>query len=300
MATDDSLNLKVTAQKPIPVARAAKYTPVKEGQQYPTGRGGQLKAFHEHVWPKGFSPERRREVGDVQLDVRGGADLTSNRGTRNKLDLVMGTASRAEGQTPDKLARAHVEETLARSTVPVEHLKKLKKTKFNVREVNGTDNPMSSFNPMSNSVSLNIKPQDSGADVSRQLIHEVGHAVDYTDDQIGMLRRIVEMNRPGADYGPMVPTSGNKGSHPVIEGVAEGYAAAHTRISNTQKKTGGDTSRYGYSVLNWKFPNLGAQFLTARSFTYAKETGQPYNEPRVEAPKQRKRADQPRLPGMEE
>ena len=188
--------------------------------------------------------------------------------------------------------------------MPVEHLKKLKKnnTEFHVREITGDDKPTSSFQRLrgSNRVNLNVKESDTGADVSHQLIHEVGHAVDYAKDPLTMAKRTMEMRKPGADYGPLVPTPGNQGSHPVLEGIAEGYSAAHARITNTQKKTGGDASQYGYGIYNWKFPHLGAQFLIARTHTYIRETGKHYAEPTAEEPKQHERTEQPRLPGMEE
>lgn len=285
MAKNKSFTVRLGDKKEIPVARVTKYTPVKEGQQYPTGRGGQMKAFHEHVWPKGFSPERRRTVSEMQFPIYG----------RSHTEEVNGKL--VDRNTPDKLARAHVEETIARSTMPVGHMEQMKKggTAFHVRETGNIGNPTSSFERSYNKINLNIKPHDTGADVSHQLMHEVGHAIDYINDSQQMANRVQEMTKPGVDYGPLVPTAENKGAHPVLEGTAEGYSAAHARITSAQKRTGGDVSKYGYNPLSWKSAHLGSQFIITRNKTYRQETGKPFDEPEVEAPRKRKPANQPNL-----
>jgi hypothetical protein len=256
-----------SGKKPIPTSRVPKYTEVKEGQQYPTGRGGQLKAFHEHVWPKGYTPERRREVGDLKLPITGGSSSYKEGGETKRMKTHKG------------VAKAHVEETLARSTVPLSDMQRLKenKTKFSVRELGGNTQTSSKFYYTNPHVRINVNTKDTAADVSTQVIHEVGHAVDYAKDKNVMLERLNEMTSPYADYGPLGSKS-TKGSHPVVEGIAEGYAAAHTRLTRGQKRTGGDVSNYGYNMFSWKYPRLGKQFEETRAITYKQETGKYWYE----------------------
>jgi hypothetical protein len=95
-----------------------------------------------------------------------------------------------------------------------------------------------------------------------------------------------------------VPTGSNKGAHPVVEGIAEGYSAAHARISSAQKSTGGDVSKYGYNPYSWKSPMLGHQFINSRNKTYKEETGKRFEEFSETPPKQEP-STQMKLPGIE-
>lgn len=272
MAKTTTITVDWAGKKPIPTSRVPKYTEVKEGQQYPTGRGGQLKAFHEHVWPKGYTPERRREVGDLKLPITGGSSSYKEGGETKRIKTHKG------------VAKAHIEETLARSTVPISDIERLKsnKTKFSVRELGGEGKTTSSFNIDGDStrIALTVNRTDTAADVSHQIVHEVGHAVDFSKDKNVMLNRLREMNAPGADYGPLWAPHQKKGAHPVIEGIAEGYASAHARLTRSQRRTGGNISSYGYNPLwSWKSPRLGQQFHNTRSIVYESETGRPYSNP---------------------
>ena len=243
-------------------AHVPKYTLVKEGQKYPEGRNGQLKLFHEHVWPKGFTPERSNAIRGLQLTIN-----------------TPGTDQHLPNKAINSVARAIVENNLARSTVPIKDLENVSTSarntpiSFDVR--NSTE--FSSFAPSFNTIDFNINSNRTDADQNKDMFHELGHAVDYANDPA----RMIKEGKPNLDH--MYGKDGRL-SLPISEGRAEGYSEAHARITRGQKRTGGDISTLGYSPDGWFFPTTGEEFSTARAETFQKATGHHY-EPPVEETK---------------
>jgi hypothetical protein len=274
------------AAREIPVARVPKYTPVKEGQEHPTGKRGQLKLFHEHVWPKGYTPERMSKINALQFDITGTRSLVGK--DQNDPPMVSDYANAR------KVAHSYVNENLAKSNIPISELEKTASPErgdplsFTVQH--SSKNP--SFSANSNRVTLNVDTNHTPADVQRSLVHEVGHAVDWAHSPDTMLSEFKEMRESPIDF-----LYGNIAAPPRAEGVAEGYAAAHSRITRGNKRVGGNTSQYGYTPSGWFFPDMGETFTSARSDTFKRATGQPFEMPEPEEPKKAPKAKQLNLFG---
>ncbi len=120
-------------------------------------------------WPRGYTPERQAEVRGALSDV----PVTSSR-IRNVEGLG--------GVTRSREARARVEDTVARSTIPTEHLSGL--TRVHDRPQQGH---AATYWPGTHEVGIDML---SGKDkVDRSLVHELGHHYDTTDPNQNMAVR---------------------------------------------------------------------------------------------------------------
>lgn len=213
-------------------ASVTKFSAVKEGQQYPEGKNGQYKLFHEHVWTKGYTPQRQAEVD-------------------SNMPLVV---SYGTSYAPGEARRVAVDH-LARSTVPVEDLQDMRKNKFPLRF--GTGLPQSvSGGFIAESGNMSKKNVGSGVNMPAKqvpdpsitevkeikrirnslktatghaLIHEIGHAVDFEQDPDRYLR---EAPTPYTQ-----PNGTPMDIHARGEGRAEGYRTAHHRATRAMRRS---------------------------------------------------------------
>ena len=285
---------------PVPVARAEKFTEVKEGQQHPVGKGGQLKLFHEHVWPKGYNPERIKAVNNMHFVVNGSPNLHPEYEHNvtpipDMLDRMLPAGG--------KIAKSLVIEGLARSTAPISDLKKLHRPsgQLEITARKSMYNP--TYNHDHHEVNLNISDAEIGSagiyqrgptstNIQTTLLHEVGHALDITqnpkkfrDEQDDLLR-----DQKSFTYGRSPTNIQGSPALPRAEGAAEGYRLAHARVTRGQKRRDQDAAGgvyglrqigsdvgtvpgYGYHPEKWINPERTATFVQARNDTFKQATG---------------------------
>lgn len=270
----------------IPTAKAHKVTPVKEGREYPVGRHGQLKLFYEHVWPKGYSPQRLAEVKNLDIDIVPSRDLAEGLPKVGEHNVE---------KVATRLAESYVHENLAKSTAPIEDLKKLK-SDIPFTDLSGTERrtlrpsiyvtevsegkAAPSFSPYRNRVNFAIeKDTATGADVQRSLMHEVGHAVDFATNPNQFIGEMKDLKENPVEY-----IYGNRPIPPMAEGRAEGYTAAHSRVTRRDRRIGGNTSSWGYRSEGWFFPEMQETFSKSRSDVFHAATGRPFPSPKEESP----------------
>jgi len=268
----------------IPVAKVRKYTPVKEGQQHPVAKGGHLRLFHEHVWPKGYTPERMRQINDLQFGISGAPRL------------IQSGYFDPPKETTDKLARAVVNKNLAKSTVPIEDLRALEKggalkdapLQIDVvpSDIMG-EGTVGKYNAIRHSITFPLSDTQTAVDEQRALLHEVGHAVDASKNAKRMFTEMAEIKDD-----PISSIYGNRPAPPVSEGVAEGYSLGHSRLTRSNKRVGGDISMYGYSPSGWFFPDAGQKFKKTRRDTFNAARG---IVPEAPKPTPSKQIEQPGL-----
>ena len=304
---------------PVPVAHAEKFTEVKEGQQHPVGKGGQLKLFHEHVWPKGYTPKRIEAINNMHFDVTGSPDFHPEY-VREMSDPASGMRNfmlLQDKMIPagDKIAKSLVTEGLARSTAPISDLKKLHRPngQLQVSVFKSDDNP--SYVPVNHEIKLSIpdeEPYHSGmsqtgptaTNIQTTLMHEVGHALDFAQNPVQFLGENIRVQKDPAGHTYNATTTNPLGSlvMPRAEGVAEGYRLAHTRVTRGQKRrdqdaAGGDFGRllrnlgsdvgtrpgYGYKPELFNDPEAQNTFVQTRNDTFKQATGHHFenmeNEP---------------------
>lgn len=254
-------------------ANVPKITPVKEGQQHPVGKHGQLKLFHEHVWPKGYTPERMNQVADVTNDW-----------------IYDTIASDHSGHFKNK-----VMSSIARSTIPIQDIQSMSEYGHMALTEN-TD--LGEFDMDDSLVMLNpntalggrrsISKDPSGTMASQVTIHELGHLDDYMRDPDDFYKQ--EENR--------TPYSGDFPS-PGLEGRAEGYRLAHNRVTRGMQRFNRaimrPTARYdvkGFQGTSRKVFELNR----LKSFRFASGLD-PY--PRITETPQPEERTHPVLPGME-
>lgn len=232
------------------VAHVPKITLVKEGQEHPVGKHNQLKLFHEHVWPKGYTPERLAEVRNALPTVRVSEDLW---------DMAV----------PE--AKAMVVGHLARSTAPIEDIQKVrdKNLKIDVMEqlasghrggfvtgkgirMLGTPTVPEGYSDPHNA----RKVQQANT-----LLHEMGHAVDW----INHPDSLVNEPRTAPYLGKDVKLK------PVSEGRAEGYRIAHVRSTRAMRRA--RKMFPGYINTGFTNPVSRNRFEAARQTTLDKELG---------------------------
>lgn len=233
-------------------ADVRKYTPVKEGQQHPVGKHGQLKLFHEHVWPKGYTPERLAQVREhappfLALDEDSHSDMS---------DIY--DAERVENEYIDHMAR---------STVPIEDMQTMTSAgivgEYDAHpKVEGTGafsahhrtfsvNAPSTYSPdrkLFRDIFGTRKNEESGV-----LIHELGHAHDFAQD-------------------PRFIFSGSKRPYhregyvasPEKEGFAEGYKKKHNRATRAMKRNERYERKSGYETNKWLTPDSREAFRNTR------------------------------------
>lgn len=252
----------------IPVARVPKITTVKEGQEHPVGKHGQYKLFHEHVWPKGYTPERLRQVSDAQFQVTAGGFHPIN--TNNEYERDRDRAIN------NKIGSALVNDHIARSTIPADDVKHLAE---NVSFWIGKDTPYpetNSFSLSGQTVNMALKSNDTSGDIQAITTHELGHAMDYLKDPSGVWAKAKEQRDDSFAH----RYAGDTTAHPMLEGAAEGYRLAHSRVTRGQKNTGGDWTKWGYSPKGWVFRGQGDAFLRQRNETFKEATGHHFEEPK--------------------
>ena len=225
-------------------ANVPKITPVKEGQEHPVGKHGQYKLFHEHVWPKGYTPERLADV-------------------RSNLPNVLNASY--SGYTNNE-ATEMVAKHVARSTIPIEDLNAVSNRNIDFRigvpMDEGTGGSFGTL-PHANRASINlgrkrklkpdaekIMPEVHGWIKTNQghaLAHEIGHAVDFVKDP----QRFVSEGR--TPYGDAeLPTKAR------AEGRAEAYRAYHHRATRAMRRAR-KKAPIGYTPD--KFKNMGSGFM---------------------------------------
>jgi hypothetical protein len=304
---------------PVPVAHAEKFTEVKEGQQHPVGRGGQLKLFHEHVWPKGYNPKRIEAINNMYFDVNGSPNLHPEyvRDMSNPASDIRTSMLLHDKIIPasDKIAKSLVTEGLARSTAPISDLKKLHRPngQLQVSVSKGDGNP--SYVPINHEVNLTIPDEETShiamsqtgptsTNIQTTLLHEVGHALDANQNPLKFHSERVKAQKDPAGHTYNATTTNPMGSLvlPRAEGVAEGYRLAHTRVTRGQKRrdqdaAGGEFGRlmrvlgsdagtlpgYGYKPELFNDPEAQNTFVQTRNDTFKKATGHHFenmeNEP---------------------
>lgn len=264
--TKDALGTPLPPDETIPVAKVPKITPVKEGQEHPVGKHGQYKLFHEHVWPKGYTPERLKQVSDAQFQVTAG-------GFHN-IDTSSDYNRDRDRAINNKIGSALVNDHIARSTIPADDVKHLAE---NVSFWIGKDTPYpetNSFSLSGQTVNMALKSNDTSGDIQAITTHELGHAMDYLKDPSGVWAKAKDQRDDSFAH----RYAGDTTAHPILEGTAEGYRLAHARVTRGQKNTGGDWTKWGYSPKGWVFSGQGNAFLRQRNETFKQATGHHFEE----------------------
>lgn len=261
------------------VANVPKYTAVKEGQQYPMGKRGQYKLFHEHVWPKGFTPQRRDEVA---------AALQGN--------VEMDPSLSDKQQDRYSQMYAHVYDSLARSTIPAEDIKTYSD---NANIIIDPQIPgVGEFDSDLSEVRVNPKTlrsnDPSGVVASQSVVHELGHLHDFLSDE----EKFFKNDRSRGPY-----KQGNDFAYPspALEGRAEGFRLAHTRITRGMKRKNKILGKplAGYEDKNFKDQVDRSNFLNNRLKTFREQSGLPSLPVKETSKKAQKSSEQLRLPGID-
>lgn len=257
------------------VSHVPKITPVKEGQQHPVGKHGQLKLFHEHVWPKGYTPQRMNEVVDATAGFVQ-TDLTSNHAAHLQNKIV---------------------QTMARSTVPAETLKiladraSLNVTKDSDEGEYDADAMEIRINPKVLGTATSIDRDGSGTVASQMTMHELGHLHDHLSDYNDFWK-----NNDRRDWYKNHQIMAS----PALEGRAEGFRLATNRITRGMRRWNqsilGPTAEYRSA--GFSGPARGSFDINRlKSFRHASgQTPLPYI---TETPKIEKAPEKTPLPGME-
>jgi len=281
-------------------ARVPKFSDVKPGQQHPVGKHGQGKLFHEHVWPKGFTPQRRDEVNAVMPYLHSHTEESGN-------DPVWGT------QSPQR-EHAFVRDTIARSTMDADELRAM--TDYNNMEIHtgvglpkgvageyypGGESPISD-NEDAGAILLKNQKQNfdtyNGALTGKTLIHEIGHAIDEMNDPHEFDRNRDE----NALY------RGQNQFLPAAEGRAMGYQLAKFRTTRRQSRAlqASDPSLQGYQpehITDSKYSDnrvpARETFKSNRIKAFRIARGEEIYPEKAPVSKKGPKYDQPRLPGME-
>lgn len=281
-------------------ARVPKFSDVKPGQQHPVGKRGQGKLFHEHVWPKGFTPQRRDEINAVMPYLHSHTEESGN-------DPVWGT------QSPQR-EHAFVRDTIARSTMDADEVRAL--SDYNNMEIHtgvglpkgiageyypGGESPISDDED-AGAILLKNQKQNfdtyNGALTGKTLIHEIGHAIDEMNDP-----HEFDRNR---DENAMY--RGQNQFLPAAEGRAMGYQLAKFRTTRKQTRALQATSKelQGYQpehITDSKYSDnrvpARETFKSNRIKAFRLARGEkPYPE-KAPMGKKEPKYDQPQLPGME-
>lgn len=256
-------------------ANAPKITPVKEGQQYPVGKHGQYKLFHEHQWPKGYTPERLEQVRDATAGWVNIAHESDDTGQEQRL-------------------RSQIPEHLARSTMPIENIRVLNENvgiEVNPHYRNAGGEYSSAFRQITLGTHSGFRNEGHNKTVENQLlIHELGHAYDDLSDTTKYTDR--NMNSAyKSEHGTLF-------ANPNLEGIAEGHRIALTRVTRSMQRHNWLGAAAKYSEDQWVEPQDKAQFSLSRLKAFRFFSGQdPYPKKAdvTETPK----TEQPTLPGME-
>ncbi len=280
-------------------ARVPKFTDVKPGQQHPVGKRGQGKLFHEHVWPKGFTPQRRAEVNEALPYIHSHTEESKN-------NPVWGP------QSPQQ-EHAFVRDTIARSTMDTDELRAM--TDYNNMEIHtgvklpkgiGGEYHPSGESPISDNEdagAILLKNQAQNIDVYRgaltgmTLIHEIGHAMDEMNDPMEFDNKRNE-NAMYKDQNGLLPT---------LEGRAMGYQLAKFRATRAQKRSMRATENaQGYDPANISDSKYSDNRVPAVE-TFKSNRIKSFRVARGESPypasvrmgKKEPKYEQPQLPGME-
>lgn len=230
------------------VARVPKITLVKEGQQHPVGPHGQLKLFHEHVWPKGYTPERLSEVRAAHPQVRIGANLS-------------------EMSPPE--AKAMIIDHLARSTMPIEDMARIKSKGLTIDVFGELESGHRGTFVTNRGVKMLGTPEvpqgyedthnARKVQQANTLLHELGHAKDWLNNPSHL-----ENEPRTAEY-----LSKSVKVKPISEGRAEGYRVAHVRSTRAMRRARKNFP--GYINTGFINPTERQRFETARQSTLDKE-----------------------------
>ena len=278
---------KLGLTPPVKVAKVRKMTPVKEGQEPQVAKGGHYRLWNEHVWPKGYTPERLREVENATkiYAVKGDSGVIPYK------EYDTPPASRSEqlhrdahaAQSRDTYARNYLNRHLARSTMPIEHLKQIQRGGFDefgipeYRRLGVTVSPHTSagtrggrYFPHEHDIVLGTHPHNTQVDEQRSVVHELGHAYDSASnlDEVYGDASSIKFDPSSLRYGPAGV------AHPRLEGFAEGYSLGHSRITRAGRRVGGTTALVGYVPQGWADPDAGQTFRETRDRAYNEAMGE--------------------------
>lgn len=243
------------------------------GQQFQ-----QLEMFHAkpddaHRWPRGYTPERQREMGRVIPDVGVPSDPIGVLGPYGTAERQVKVRTRMhKAGAPDtsnfpvnmriagglsQIARSRVLDTAARSTMDPSHFKNVRGVSMGTPGEAGGPQPGSSadYNAMSGKMRVATNVVQTPNRLASTLAHEVGHAVDrpnlinpitnhpknehafsYTfEDGIQYLG---DMHSGLVGWKVQDDINQGKGvvvANPELEGFAEGFSTVHTRFDNRSK-----------------------------------------------------------------
>ena len=197
----------------------------------------------DEVGHKGFSPNRLAEVRSaIQFQTTGGdSDLTPR---------AAAARDAGAGHMASKVAAADVKETVARSTIPSEHLARLTAEYPQTVRLNG------SLPDGTGSYSSNGDIEISPKEMDSTLIHEVGHAVDfdrYATSDVMVRNKAIPGEQSGQAhyYTDQRSEPGAMGRQSATqEGFADAYADRHAR--GRDGRPARNLSGYeGYHEGNW-------------------------------------------------
>lgn len=276
----------------VPTSKVYKETPVKPGQQHPVAKGGHYRLWHEHVWPHGYTPQRMDEVKNLDYEVEGDNDLLPGLDEASRKAREQGYVPddsstfqhsaplRKHYQNVDRYARSVINRHLARSTIPIEHLKQIQRNKLgdklvvSIRDELADNSNAATYSLTNHQIQLKVSESSTEVDEQRALTHEVGHAVDAATRPKEYVDEAIEerLNPNKYEY-----RSGNT-AHPNLEGIAEGYSLGHSRVTRAGRRSGGNRA-VGYIPSNWVNMQSTNEFLKARSKAFHEARGEPMEKP---------------------
>lgn len=183
-------------------------------------------------WPKGYTPERQAEVRDALKDTTIIGPGHFGRATPEQMDKGRFYAY------PE--AEHRINTTIARSTIPSEHLKGI--DRIHDEPAEGT---VGTYWPGKREIGLGQvtramlepgarprkEPRETQADVDKTLIHEIGHHVDtaYTRETDKISQSLAAQRVGSSPHGPDVQQEAQRIDRGVGEAVADNYAMEHYR-----------------------------------------------------------------------
>lgn len=295
--TDESHSFEyVNADEPkagFQKAKVLKITDVKPGQEFPTAKHGQGQLFRMQVWPKGFTPQRRRHI---QTELQTAIDVD------DYAEEGLGEESTAASK---QQVKAQAMNAVARSTIPTKDINRLNHTKIILGEEpeGGGVGGYMDANVFPPEIHVSRSPQKDIQDLKLDslLIHEIGHSTDNDTNPENFIN-----SYRSANYDAI-----GQIDH-VKEGVAMGYQLAHFRATRDQRRRGFRLMREARMPLRMGYESQGFEddgtgdnrgidpqysFRRARLTTYRQEQGltpHPLQEQRSDAPYYR----QNKLPGI--
>lgn len=178
----------------------------------------------DEVGHKGFSKNRLDEVrAAIQFQTSGTPNAATSRG--------QAVRDAGGGQHGLNVSAADIKETIARSTVPSEHLDRITRGGEYPQTVRlSTEHPVGAGIYYSGTGDIEVSPHE----FESTLIHEIGHAVDfetYSQSDVSVRNRAIPGQQSGkAHHYSDVDHQAELGQrHATQEGFADAYADRHAR-----------------------------------------------------------------------